>query len=52
MTTLFIFLTCVIPGLKNPKNKIDVYFQPLINELKELLDVGIETYDISMGKTI
>ena len=36
---------------KNLKNKIDVYLQSLIDELKELWDVGIETYEISMGQT-
>ena len=51
MTTPFMFLTCVNPGPKNPKNKIDVYLQPLVDELKELWDVGVETYDISMGRT-
>ena len=51
MTTPFMFLTCVIPGPKNPKNKIDVYLQPLVDELKELWDVGVETYDISTGCT-
>ena len=51
MTTPFMFLTCVIPGPKNPKNKIDVYLQPLFDELKELWDVGVETYDISTGHT-
>ena len=49
MTTPFMFLTCVIPGPKNPKNKIDVYLQPLIDELKELWDIGVETNDISTG---
>ena len=51
MTTSFMFLTCVIPRPKNPKNKIDVYLQPLVDELKELWDVGVETYDISTGRT-
>jgi len=49
MTIPFMFLTCVIPDPKNLKNIIDVYLQPLIDELKELLDVGIEAYDISTG---
>ena len=35
---------------KNSKNKIDVYLQ-LIDELKELWDVRIDMYDISMGRT-
>ena len=51
ITTPFMFLTCIIPGPKNPKNKIDVYLQPLVDELKELWDVGVETYDISTGHT-
>jgi len=51
MTTPFMFLYCIILGLKNSKNKVDVYFQPLVDELKELWDVGVETYDISMGHT-
>ncbi|XP_025653212.1 uncharacterized protein [Arachis hypogaea] len=42
----FLFLTCIIPGKENPKAKIDVYLQPLIDELKELWDEGILTYDI------
>jgi len=46
MTTPFMFLTCVIPDPKNPKNKIDVYLQPFVDELKELWEVGVETYDI------
>ncbi|XP_026410924.1 uncharacterized protein LOC113306169 [Papaver somniferum] len=29
------------------RNDIDVYLQPLIEELKELWDEGVETYDIS-----
>ena len=32
----YLFLTCIIPCLNNPKVKIDVYLQPLIDELNEL----------------
>ncbi|KAL0325577.1 UNVERIFIED_CONTAM: hypothetical protein Sradi_5127000 [Sesamum radiatum] len=32
-------------GPKGPGNDIDVYLQPLIDELKELWEVGIEAYD-------
>ncbi|XP_025653186.1 uncharacterized protein [Arachis hypogaea] len=42
----FLFLTCIIPGKENPKAKIDVHLQPLIDELKELWDEGVLTYDI------
>ena len=30
------FLTVLVPGPKNPKQKLDVFLQPLIAELKEL----------------
>ncbi|KAK2638769.1 hypothetical protein Ddye_026564 [Dipteronia dyeriana] len=32
---------------KGPGNDIDVYMRPLIDELKYLLEIGIETFDIS-----
>ena len=32
---------------KNPKDKLDVFLQPLIAELNHLWDVGVNTYDIS-----
>ena len=32
----YMFLTVIVPGLKNPKNKLDVFLQPLIAELKEI----------------
>ena len=47
MTTPYMFLTLIIPGPHNPKSKIDVYLQPLIDELKVLWEAGVETYDIS-----
>ncbi|GKV11263.1 hypothetical protein SLEP1_g22529 [Rubroshorea leprosula] len=34
----------------NPGNKIDIYMQPLIEELQQLWDVGIETFDASKGE--
>ncbi|KAL4560827.1 hypothetical protein LXL04_032982 [Taraxacum kok-saghyz] len=40
-------LSLIIAGPESPRNKIDVYMQPLIKELKELWEVGIETYDAS-----
>jgi len=51
MTTPFMFLTCVILEPKNLKNKIEVYLQPLVDELKELWEVRVETCDISTGHT-
>ncbi|KAL6502550.1 hypothetical protein OROHE_024555 [Orobanche hederae] len=42
----FLFMTLLIPGPKSPGKNIDVYLQPLIDELNELW-VGIDAYDIS-----
>ena len=50
MATPFMFLTCTIPNTKSPNNKTDVYLQPVIDELKGLWDVEIETYNIPIGK--
>nr|KYP68888.1 hypothetical protein KK1_022537 [Cajanus cajan] len=47
MTKPYFFLTCLIPGLHNLTVKIDVYLQPLIDDLKLLWDCGVLTYDIS-----
>ncbi|XP_058765057.1 uncharacterized protein LOC131638514 [Vicia villosa] len=47
MTKPFMFLTCLIPGPHNPKAHIDVYLQPLIDELQNLWNQGDLTYDIS-----
>lgn len=41
------FLSVIIPGPKNPKQKIDVFLQPLVEELKELWEEGVRTYDVS-----
>ena len=43
----FMFLSLLIPGPKNPKANIDVYMQPLVEELKQLWEIGATTYDIS-----
>ncbi|WMV45257.1 hypothetical protein MTR67_038642 [Solanum verrucosum] len=40
-------LSMLIPGPNGPGDAIDTYLQPLIDELKELWKVGIETYDAS-----
>jgi len=49
MTKPFMFLSCLIPGPRNPKAGIDVYLEPLVDDLKKLWD-GVETYDISRKK--
>ncbi|CAM8999975.1 unnamed protein product [Rhodiola kirilowii] len=46
MKTRFMWLTILIPGPTNPKKRIDMYLRPLIDDLKFLWDVGIETYEV------
>ncbi|GJZ75666.1 putative transposon, En/Spm-like, transposase-associated domain protein [Tanacetum coccineum] len=41
----YVFLSLVIPGRKRPGQNLDVFLRPLIDELKDLYDDGIETYD-------
>lgn len=41
----------LIPGSKSPGNDIDVYLRPLIDELKEMWEVGVETFDAHTGET-
>jgi len=40
-----ILLSLLIPGPKGPGMNIDVYLQPLIDDLKILWESGIDTYD-------
>lgn len=47
MKNPIMFLTIIVPGPKNPKHKLDVYLQPLIEELNQLWSEGVTTYDIS-----
>ena len=42
----YLFLNCIILGLDNPKVKIDVYLQFLINKLNGLWCDSILTYEI------
>ena len=46
-----IMLSMIIPGPSSPENDIDVYLQPLIAELKELWEVGVETDDAVTNQT-
>ena len=48
MKEQYIFLTVIVPGPENPKEKLNVFLQPLIEELKELWEVGVESYEIFM----
>ena len=44
-------LSLLIPGPTSLGNDIDMYLQPLVEELKELWDVGVETFDVSSKKS-
>ncbi|WCJ39870.1 hypothetical protein M5689_020822 [Euphorbia peplus] len=41
----YCLLSLLIPGPKSPGNDIDVYLQPLVEELQELWYYGADTYD-------
>lgn len=43
----FFMLALLIPGPQFPGDDIDIYLQPLIKELNELWEFGLETYDAS-----
>ncbi|KAL5540395.1 hypothetical protein UlMin_042418 [Ulmus minor] len=45
MKRKFMMLTLLISGPKQPGNDIDVYLAPLIDDLKELWEVGVDVYD-------
>ena len=40
-------MSLLIPGPRSPGKEIDVYLQPLVEELVELWNDGIEKYDVS-----
>ena len=39
----YMFLTAIVPGPGNPKQRLDVFLQPLIAELKALWYDFVET---------
>ncbi|GLT94155.1 hypothetical protein SLE2022_119110 [Rubroshorea leprosula] len=45
-----LILSLLILGLKSPGNKIDIYMQQFIEELQQLWDTWIETFDASKGE--
>ncbi|KAG8363361.1 hypothetical protein BUALT_Bualt19G0014400 [Buddleja alternifolia] len=46
----YMFLTLLVPGPRSPGKSLDVYLQPLIDELKTLWNDGVETYDVSKAQ--
>ncbi|XP_038698007.1 uncharacterized protein LOC119995565 [Tripterygium wilfordii] len=47
----YFILSLLIPGPNGPGNNIDVYLQPLVQELIELWEVGEDTFDASSKET-
>ncbi|KAH7845791.1 hypothetical protein Vadar_006051 [Vaccinium darrowii] len=47
----FLILSSLIPGPSSPGNDIDVYLQPLVDELKDLWHNGVSTYDAYSKQT-
>ena len=47
MKQQYFMLSLLIQGPSAPGNNIDVYLQPLVDELKELWYHGVNTYDVS-----
>ena len=47
MKELYSLMSLLIPGPKGLGNDIDVFLRPLIDELKELWEDGMCTYDAS-----
>jgi hypothetical protein len=43
----YMMMSLLIPGPNAPGNEIDVYLQPLVDDLQELWNEGILTYDSS-----
>ncbi|XP_021747570.1 uncharacterized protein LOC110713426 [Chenopodium quinoa] len=46
----YTMLSLLIPGKSAPGNNIDVYLQPLVEELKQLWEFGAKTYDASKNE--
>lgn len=46
MRAPLLMMSLLIPGPTYPRKDIDLYLQPLIEDLKDLWNIGVETYDI------
>jgi hypothetical protein len=44
-------LSLIIPGRTTPGNDINVYLRPLVDDLHELWNEGVTTYDFSTKET-
>ena len=45
MKRMFMKLSILISGPKQPGNDLDVYLAPLIKDLKTVWDIGVHVYD-------
>ena len=43
-------MSLLIPSPRSPGKDVDVYMRPLMDELKQLWDEGVETYDSYSAK--
>ncbi|XP_010436745.1 PREDICTED: uncharacterized protein LOC104720554 [Camelina sativa] len=46
----YFFLAILVPGPKHPKKSLDVFLQPLIEELQFLWSDGVDAYDVSRNQ--
>ncbi|XP_047340380.1 uncharacterized protein LOC124943970 [Impatiens glandulifera] len=51
MKSPYMLISLIIPGPKSPQRNIDIFLQPLIEELQMLWNVGVPTYNVSRGET-
>ncbi|XP_010456912.1 PREDICTED: uncharacterized protein LOC104738435 [Camelina sativa] len=50
MNTEYLFLTILNSGPNHPRASLDVFLQPLVDELTELWYNGVEAYDVSLDQ--
>ncbi|XP_010451681.1 PREDICTED: uncharacterized protein LOC109125055 [Camelina sativa] len=50
MNTEYLFLTILNSGPNHPRASLDIFLQPLIEELKELWSTGVDAYDVSLSQ--
>ena len=48
----YLMLSLLIPGPQSPGKDMDVFLRPLIEELKELWENGIDTHDAGNDKKV
>lgn len=51
MKQLYFIMPLLIPGPEQPANDIDVYLEPLLDELKDVWIDGLNTYGASQNGT-